>query len=153
MRSIVRRSTKSCFTIISAPGRQWIILSRYTTAGEFTVNPNVAKVEDAVDPRRQGWSCTCLPRTLGNKGDAVSSAFPVGKKHGKLDIIIGSHHLWIPEISIIGNQIQAILAFKSLLPCFLCNVGVNYIGDIIWKTLRIQLFLFYYLYHYWSPME
>ena len=40
------------------------------------VYPNVAKAEDAVDPRRQGRSRSSLLRALDNKGDAVSSAFP-----------------------------------------------------------------------------
>ena len=31
----------------------------------------------------QGRSCSKLPRTLGNDGDAVLSAFLEGKKHGK----------------------------------------------------------------------
>ena len=48
-------------------------------------NPIVAKVEDTVDPRRQGWSCSNLPRTLDNKGDAIYSAFPWGKKHDKVN--------------------------------------------------------------------
>jgi hypothetical protein len=37
---------------------------------------NIAKVEDASDPRRQGCSRSHLLRTLDNKGDGVSSAFP-----------------------------------------------------------------------------
>jgi len=59
------------------------------------LNPTVAKVEDAVDPRRQGWATTELSRSqavvnyrepltslrqgfgpAGNKGDAVPSTFP-----------------------------------------------------------------------------
>jgi len=43
------------------------------------LNPNVAKVEDAPAPRRKGWSCSILPRTLDNAGDGVSSAFPSGQ--------------------------------------------------------------------------
>ncbi len=42
----------------------------------FNVNPNVAKVESAADPRRQGCSCSNLPQGLDNAGDAVPSAFP-----------------------------------------------------------------------------
>jgi hypothetical protein len=37
---------------------------------------NVAKVEGAADPRRQGCSCSNLPQALDNAGDAVPSAFP-----------------------------------------------------------------------------
>jgi hypothetical protein len=40
------------------------------------VNPNVAKVEGAADPRRQGCSCSNLPQAFDNAGDAVPSAFP-----------------------------------------------------------------------------
>jgi hypothetical protein len=40
------------------------------------INPNVAKVEGAADPRRQGCSCNNLPQTLYNAKDAVPSAFP-----------------------------------------------------------------------------
>jgi len=29
----------------------------------------------------RGWSCSRLPRTLGNEGDGVSSAFPRGKQN------------------------------------------------------------------------
>ena len=43
------------------------------------IYPNVAKAEDAVDPRRQGRSRSSLLRALDNKGGAVSSAFPEGK--------------------------------------------------------------------------
>jgi hypothetical protein len=43
------------------------------------INPNVAKVEDAADPRRRRWSRSNLLRTFGNTGDAASSAFPLGK--------------------------------------------------------------------------
>jgi len=32
------------------------------------VNPNVAKVEGAADPRRQGCSCSNLPQALDNAG-------------------------------------------------------------------------------------
>jgi predicted nucleic acid-binding protein len=39
------------------------------------IDPNVAKVEGAADPRRQGCSCSNLPQTLDNAGDAVPSAF------------------------------------------------------------------------------
>ncbi len=42
----------------------------------FNVNPNVAKVEGAADPRRQRCSCSNLPQALDNAGDAVPSAFP-----------------------------------------------------------------------------
>ena len=48
------------------------------------VNPNVAKVEGAAGPRRQGYSCSNLPQALDNAGDAVSSAFPKGKKHDNI---------------------------------------------------------------------
>ena len=41
--------------------------------------PNVAKVEGAADPRRQRCSCSNLPQSLDNAGDAVPSAFPKGK--------------------------------------------------------------------------
>ena len=51
--------------------------------GKILLNPNVRKIEDAADPRRQGWSCSKLPRTLDNKGDAIPSTFPKGRKHDK----------------------------------------------------------------------
>ena len=40
------------------------------------LGPNVAKVEGAADPRRQGYSCSNLPQALDNAGNAVPSAFP-----------------------------------------------------------------------------
>ena len=43
------------------------------------IHPNVAKVEGAADPRRQGYSCSNLPQALDNAGNAVPSAFPQGK--------------------------------------------------------------------------
>jgi len=45
---------------------------------ESLINPNVATVEGAVNPRRQGCSYSALPQTLYNVGDAVASAFPQG---------------------------------------------------------------------------
>jgi len=42
----------------------------------FPVNTNVAKVEGAADPRRQGCSCSNLPQAHDNAGDAAPSAFP-----------------------------------------------------------------------------
>ena len=57
------------------------------------LHPNVAKVEDAADSRRQGCSRSSLLQTLGNAEDAVSSAFPEGKQHGvfwvSLDVTVG----------------------------------------------------------------
>jgi len=41
-----------------------------------TGNLNVAKVEGAANPRRQGCSCSNLPQALDNAGDVVPSAFP-----------------------------------------------------------------------------
>jgi hypothetical protein len=47
------------------------------------LTPNVAKADGAVDPRRPRVEAVVrLRRTLGNAGDAVSSAFPKGKQHG-----------------------------------------------------------------------
>jgi hypothetical protein len=61
--------------------------------GEGVLDPNVAKVEDAADLRRQGCSRSNLLQTLDNAEDAVSSAFPKGKKHGffwvSLDLTAG----------------------------------------------------------------
>jgi hypothetical protein len=45
-------------------------------------NSNVAKIEDASDPRRQGRSRSKILRALDNKGDGVLSVFPKGKQHG-----------------------------------------------------------------------
>ncbi|OQY11176.1 MAG: hypothetical protein B6I30_07290 [Desulfobacteraceae bacterium 4572_187] len=39
-------------------------------------HPNVAKVEGAADPRRQGFSCSNLPQALDNAEYAVPSVFP-----------------------------------------------------------------------------
>ena len=44
------------------------------------IDPDVAKVEDAVDPRHRGGSCSHIPRILDNEGDAASSTFLQGKK-------------------------------------------------------------------------
>ena len=46
----------------------------------ISVNPRFAKVEDAADSRRRGYSRSSLLQTLGNTEDAVSSAFPKGKQ-------------------------------------------------------------------------
>jgi len=53
----------------------------------FSMNPCiVAKVEDAAGPRHQGCSCSRLPQSLDNAGDAVSSAFPEGKQYGEKNL-------------------------------------------------------------------
>ena len=88
------------------------------------VYPIVAKVEDAADPRRQGRSRSELLRTLGNKGDAVSSAFPKGKKHDKFLECLGIHFKLIPENVIYDARILNILVFSHSLPCFLCNYSI-----------------------------
>ncbi len=58
---------------------------------EPKVYPNVAKVEDAPGPRRQGRSRSNLLLTLDNKGDGVLSAFPEGKQRGEKTTIIGNN--------------------------------------------------------------
>jgi hypothetical protein len=47
-------------------------------------NPDVAKAEDAADPRRQGRGCTKVRRALENPAEAGRhhTAFPKGKKQG-----------------------------------------------------------------------
>jgi hypothetical protein len=57
----------------------------------FSMNPIIAKVEDAAGPKHQGCSCSRLPQSLDNAGDAVSSAFPEGKQHGEKNFIIGNN--------------------------------------------------------------
>ena len=62
-----------------------------------SINPNVAKVEGAADPRRQGRSCSELLQALDNAGDAVSSAFPKGKQTGDFSLFIDTtdgHVFW-----------------------------------------------------------
>jgi hypothetical protein len=62
----------------------------------FSMKPIVAKVEDAAGPRHQGCSCSRLPQSLDNAGDAVSSDFPEGKQHGEKTLsleITGSYIL------------------------------------------------------------
>jgi len=44
----------------------------------FSIHLNVAKAEDAADPRRQGRSGTKVPRSLDHTGDAASNGFPEG---------------------------------------------------------------------------
>ena len=68
------------------------------------LNPNVAKVEDAVNPRRRGWASTELRRSqaVPIHRDAeplttyrlvgISSAFPKGKQHASFFAFPGS--LW-----------------------------------------------------------
>jgi hypothetical protein len=46
-----------------------------------SLNPGVAKVEDAGDARRQGSGCSSLRRALDNAADAISSTFLKGKQH------------------------------------------------------------------------
>ncbi len=60
-----------------------------------TLYPNVAKVEDAADSRRQGCSRSKLLQALDNAEDAVSSAFPKGKQH---DIFWVSLDLTVDDI-------------------------------------------------------
>ena len=59
-------------------------------AKHLYVHPNVAKVEDAADLRRQGCSRSHLLQALDNAKDAVSSAFPKGKQHGVFWISLDS---------------------------------------------------------------
>jgi hypothetical protein len=44
----------------------------------YNINLDVAKAEDAADPRRRGRSRTWVLRALDNKGDAASYGFPEG---------------------------------------------------------------------------
>jgi hypothetical protein len=55
------------------------------------MNPDVAKVEDAADGRRQGFGCSHLRRILDNAADAVSSALSKGKQQGDYDVGAGPH--------------------------------------------------------------
>jgi len=55
------------------------------------IDLNVAKVEDAPDPRHQGRSCSYLPQGPDNTGDGVSSAFLSGKQHGEKRLKHGYH--------------------------------------------------------------
>jgi len=68
-----------------------ILLNSKKQTGFTVLYLNVAKVEDVSDPRRQGWSRSHLLRTLENKGDGVSSAFPWGKQHGEKRYLFGYH--------------------------------------------------------------
>ena len=54
------------------------------------IYPNVAKVEDAADLRRQGCSRSHLLQALDNVEDAVSSAFLKGKQHAVFWISLDS---------------------------------------------------------------
>jgi len=42
------------------------------------LNLDVAKAEEASDPRRPGRSCIGIPRALENEGDEASYGFPGG---------------------------------------------------------------------------
>ena len=66
--------------------------------------PNVAKVENAPGPQRQGWSRSNLLRTLDNKGDVVLSAFSESKYHGKKTTISGNN---------LGLRLDRSLCFAS----------------------------------------
>ena len=61
-------------------------------------------------------------------GDAVSSAFQKGKKHGNFSRLFGSHDVLTPKMSIEETENLVILFFNHPLPCFLCNDRVNSIG-------------------------
>jgi len=61
--------------------------------GHFSLHPNVAKVEDAADARRQGFGCSRLRRILDNAAGAVSSAFPKGKQKGDYDMVDGHQQM------------------------------------------------------------
>jgi hypothetical protein len=54
-----------------------VVKTRHCT---LKLYPNVAKVEDAADLRRQGCSRSNLLQTFDNAEDALSSAFPKGKQ-------------------------------------------------------------------------
>jgi len=69
-------------------------------ADDVTIYPIAAKVEDAAGPRHQGCSCSRLPQSLDNAGDAVSSAFPKGKQHGVKHPIIGNNRELYPDPSL-----------------------------------------------------
>ena len=57
-------------------------LSRVLDVGPFNylalLNLDVAKAEEASDPRRPGRSCIGIPRALENEGDEASHGFPEG---------------------------------------------------------------------------
>jgi uncharacterized membrane protein YphA (DoxX/SURF4 family) len=74
--------------------RDWIMigaalflyLSRWLQSGSkrnlpfrSKINPEVAKVSEAADPRRSGRSRIGILRVLNNKGDAASQTFPEGR--------------------------------------------------------------------------
>jgi hypothetical protein len=58
---------------------------------DFEVYPNVAKAEDAADPRRQGQSRTKVLRAHANKGDVAPYGFPEGLKTGRFLSKSGLH--------------------------------------------------------------
>ena len=69
----------------------------------------------------QGWNCSVLPRTLGNEGDAVCSAFPQGKKHDNFNLNSGFHHRFIPKYCTDYLRTLIVIILNMPLSCFLCN--------------------------------
>ena len=57
------------------------LYSELVILARFLYYLNCAKVEDAPDLRRHGWSRSELLQTRDNAEDGVSSAFPQGKQN------------------------------------------------------------------------
>ena len=85
--------------------------------GNCSVYPNAGKVEDAADPRRQGWgpaktgttpnpwpACHSNVRRPGNAVDTVSSDFPKGKQHGEYTMVLNLTICGILKQGIVGLQ-------------------------------------------------
>jgi hypothetical protein len=84
------------------------------------VYPVVAKVEDAAGSRHQGCSCSRLPQSLDNEGDAVSSAFPEGKQHGEKKPIIGNNRaLYLDQSLKIATKLLYKLFYTNLTVLFM----------------------------------
>ena len=93
-------------------------------------NPDVAKVEDAADGRRQGFGCSRLRLILDNTADAVSSAFPKGKQNEKHS---QNHILSIEDIFNFRKHNKNDYYFK-ILPLF-----VHFVYVLLGKYLATKI--------------
>jgi hypothetical protein len=91
------------------------------------IDPDVAKAEDAADPRRQGRSCTKVLRALENpaKAGRHHTAFPMGKKQGSFYY---NHDLTLGEFKsdcIFVLKIQLVLVQNNFGPVFYATFGLS----------------------------
>ena len=92
----------------------------------LSLHPNAAKAEGAVDPRRpRVRQYSRLRRTLGNAGDAVSSAFPRGKQHGCFSSFLDIARSEFHKIVQISRGERLLLVFTTFCHVVHATTGFN----------------------------